>query len=277
MINIADHNPAWPASARSVTLAVHHIAQNRDRQGAGKWNPHPACSALLVMLAAVAAAQAPAFEAATVKPAPLTGDRGTNINTTADTITLHNATLKFCIQAAYSIPADRVFGGPDWAATQRFEVTGKSSYSVAPTQLLLMLRSLLAERFQLHLHTEQREVPIYALVSAKSAAKLTPSDPNDQSPPSLLGRAGAITAHKTTMADLAATLSLMGRPVSDRSGLTGTYDFTLEGFAPLNATPGDARPSLFTAIEEQLGLRLEAARGPVDVLVIDQAAPPSEN
>lgn len=236
-------------------------------------------TALAIAVAVLVSAQAPLeFEVATVKPAPSTGDRGTNINTSGDTITLHNATLKFCIQAAYSVPADRVFGGPGWAATERFEVTGKSEKPVPPEQLLGMFRTLLAERFQLKLHTEQREVPIYALVVAKGGAKLKES--NDSAPPSLLGRAGAITGHRTTMGDLAATLSLpgsLGRPVVNRTGLAGSYDFTLQGYAPLGGSPDDPRPSFFTAIEEQLGLRLEAMRGPVDVLVIDQAESPQGN
>ena len=89
-----------------------------------------------------------------------------------------------------------------------------------------------------------------------------------------------LAGHKTTMGDLAATLAVpasLGRPVVDRTGLNGVYNFSLEGFAPLTGGADDTRPSFFTAIVEQLGIKLEATKGPVEVLVIDQAARPSEN
>jgi uncharacterized protein (TIGR03435 family) len=255
------------------------MPMEQGRSWGGRWLVRATCVGFAW---AALHGQTQEFEVATVKPSPATGDRGTNINANGDTITLHNATLRFAVQAAYGIPVERVLGGPEWAGSRRFEIVGKSAAAASPADLLVMLRGLLAERFQLQVRSEQRTMSIYALVQAKGGAKLQASDPMDALPPSLLGQParGGMVGHKATMKQLAATLSIgnvLGRPVLDRTGLPGEYDFRLDGFAPLITGPEDTRPSIFTALEERLGLKLEAGEDVVGQLVIEQAQEPSAN
>jgi uncharacterized protein (TIGR03435 family) len=145
-----------------------------------------------------------------------------------------------------------------------------------------MLRTLLADRFQLKHHAEKRESTAYNLVQTRGGAKMKPSNPTDGAAPFLTRNPNGtgLTGSKTTMAQLAATLSLpsaLGRPVSDKTGLPGAYDFTLGGFSSLTSASDDPRPSFFTALEETLGLKLDPTKALLEVLVIDLASKPSEN
>jgi uncharacterized protein (TIGR03435 family) len=135
---------------------------------------------------------------------------------------------------------------------------------------------LLEDRFKLAVHRETRQLPVFVMTVAKSGSKLRAADPNGEGFLGRRGVRGPLTGRKASMPGLAATLSLvMGRKVLDRTGLTGLYDFTLE-YAPDNAVDSEL-PSLVTALQEQLGLKLESSKGPVEVLVIDHAEKPTED
>jgi uncharacterized protein (TIGR03435 family) len=191
-----------------------------------------------------------------------------------------------------------ISGGPAWLRSDKFDIEAKSPDSApefsmtqfvtgqAP-QLRLMLQALLADRFKLKLHREMKQLPVYELTVAKNGAKLKPAA--DSGNGALLwGMSGKpngdaairLTGNKKSMAELADSLSnIAGRPVLDRTGLKGNFDFSLEyPFDPdtPSATPF-AGPSMFTAFQEQLGLKLDATRVPVEILVIDHVEKPSEN
>jgi uncharacterized protein (TIGR03435 family) len=214
-------------------------------------------------------------------------------------------TLRRLISDAYD--AMRIVGGPEWIDSDRFDVNARSEGNPTPQQISRMLRPLLAERFALVVHTESREMPIYALVLARAdraiGTKLRKSDAKcaaesrDYFPSAAAGfpppcgdfrlGAGALTARGMTMERLARLLGgRVGRPVLDRTGVDGAFDLELEWSSDLglvqalrdSAGSSELRPdgvSLFTALEEQLGLRLDATRAPVDVLVVDSAEPPT--
>jgi uncharacterized protein (TIGR03435 family) len=131
-----------------------------------------------------------------------------------------------------------------------------------------MLQTLLAERFKLAVHRETKMLPVYELVTAKSGSKLRQAETREGS--SISSGGGKMTVRHVSMPGFATALSRhIGRPVFDKTGIDGAFDFTLE-YAPDGADSA-GRPSIFTALQEQLGLRLEAAKGPVEILVIDRA------
>jgi uncharacterized protein (TIGR03435 family) len=178
--------------------------------------------------------------------------------------------------------------------SEKFDVTGQPEAPGIPSQpqLRAMIQSLLADRFKLAFRRDTREVPAYAIVVGNGGPRLTKNDSNPNGLPSLLFRGlGVLPASNATMADLAGVMqtAVLDRPVVDRTGLPGRYDFTLTwtpdesqfGGLGVRVPPpsGDANaaPGLFTAIQEQLGLKIESTRAPVEVLVIDRVEKPSEN
>jgi uncharacterized protein (TIGR03435 family) len=165
---------------------------------------------------------------------------------------------------------------PDWLKSDdaRYDISAKAPAGASSRQMPEMLKALLAERFKVALHRETRTLPIYALVTAKGGPKLHEAPADGHS--STNSRGGHITAQHVSMVDLGDSLSRqLGRAVIDQTGLKGAFDFTLEYAADDADT---SRPSIFTALQEQLGLRLEATKGPVEVLVIDRAERvPTEN
>src|SRR5262245_31234963 len=140
-----------------------------------------------------------------------------------------------------------------------------------------MLQALLAERFKLKVHRETREMPIYILVVANNGSRLTPA--KDDERPMVGGTGpGRMQFQKTSMVTLAQNLSEnLSQMVIDKTGLSGMFDFTLEWATDLSQPDPDRRPSIFTAVQEQLGLRLESGKGPVEVLIVDGVEKPSEN
>ena len=213
------------------------------------------------------------FDVASIRPPNPNGDHGTNMSSNGGTLMMHNATLKFCINMAYGVQESLIEGGPAWINSEPYEILAKAGDSATNAQLLPMLQSLLEDRFKLKVHRETRQRRIYALTVVKNGPKLHPSEGGGEGFFGRRGR-GPITGRKASMAVLAATLSrLMGRKVIDRTGLSGVYDFTLE-FAPPDAIDSPL-PALVTALQEQLGLKLEATNGPVEVLVIDHAEKPT--
>ena len=210
-----------------------------------------------------------------------------------------NMTLRGLIFYAYGLQGFQLVGAPDWVAKERFDITAKAAADVPPTPIgqtspeALMLRSLLEDRFRLSAHRETRDLPIYALVRARADGRLGPrlrqttSDycakqleaagkPGEPLPPGgpvcgMLPSVNELTAGALPMNEFARFLALnTGRLVVDRTGLTGVWDFDLKYSLPDAPNPDPDRPSIFTALQEQLGLRLEATTGPVEVLVIDR-------
>jgi uncharacterized protein (TIGR03435 family) len=235
-------------------------------------------SCILMMPAFAYCWQPPVFEVATVKMGgPVQGDL-IYINTgkiVHGVVTLANATLSDCLKFAYSLTTDEQIAGPDWIKQKqvRFEVTAKAAPETPADQLLLMLQTLLKERFQIALHTEQREMAHYELVVGKNGPKLRESTvgPDEANG---AARLDGIKSNRMQMNKLASLLSRMTRmPVIDKTGLTEFYQFDLR-YAD-EVSKGSAEnpegPSIFTAVQQQLGLKLESRKGLVEVLVVDHA------
>ena len=233
-----------------------------------------------------------AFEVATIKPsAP---DRPGKLFTVKgrQVITI-NTTTNDLITFAYGLHARQIVGGASWLESDKYDVTGQPEGDGLPavTQLREMIQKLLADRFQFAFHRETRELPAYAIVVGSAGPKLTKNENNPNGLPGLFFKGlGAMVNQNATMADFAGVMqaSVLDRPVVDRTGLSGRYDFTLNWtpdesqFAGMGVRvpppPPDAQaPSLFTAMQEQLGLRLDSTRAQVEVFVIDRIERPSEN
>jgi uncharacterized protein (TIGR03435 family) len=266
-----------------------------------------------VLIAAAAQTPRPSFEVASVKvnrsSSPLV-----RLATPTGRLSAVNVTLRMLIRNAYQLQDFRMIGGPSWMDADRFDVEATAGASVTFDQVRAMERTLLDDRFHLKAHSETRELPIYVLSLARrdgklgdqikpSGAECLPMKPPAGAPPpppppagptptgaplcpSMLMN-GNVSGRKLTIARLATTLALfVNREILDRTNLTGEFDLDLRylpdqvPFVPPGAPPlpiDTNAPSLFTALQDQLGLKLESSRGPVDVLVIDSADKPTED
>ena len=228
--------------------------------------------------AAAVLAQPPAFEVASIKPLP--GLVNAHGSFSGPRVTLSGYPLEGLIMDAWKVESWQIVGGPAWLDTQPFEILAKAPGDSAPAaqQLRLMLQSLLQERFRLKVHRETKEGPIYALVVAKGGPRMKRSAAAG-SRFTLSAPRGVVTLNfqRQPVEYLVRQLSIaqLGRPVIDRTGLSGDWDFELS-FMP-NPSADSNVPDVFTAVQEQLGLRLEAQKGPVERLVIDRAEMPSAN
>ena len=262
----------------------------------------------LTALLDLSAQAPPAFEVASIRPNTSSNAQGQGLAgpQPGGRFVAVGATLRGLVSGAYD--GMQIVTGPSWMDSSRFDINARASSEVAPDEMRRMLRSLLVDRFKLVAHTETRELPIYVLSTARSDRKLGPtlreSDatctkdarsfvPTGPGGPPACGdfRMGArsLIARGMFMPVFAQVMrGRVGRPVMDRTGLTGAYDLELEWSSDLGlqqAPPGAAGAgeltpdglSLFTAVQEQLGLRLQADRGPVDVLIIDSAEQPTPN
>lgn len=222
-------------------------------------------------------------------------------------VTVRNAALLMIIRGAYGMFTsldEKFIGVPDWAKTTKYDIDAKVDpsdldrlHSLTRAERDAMLQGLLADRFQLRVHSEMREQAIYALTFAKGGSKLRRAKPGDsydkglKDPDNGVTGAGvvirtprSIAAQAITVSNLVVMLTqIVGRTVEDRTGLAGNYDLTLNWTPDAltssdSAAPGnDNGPSIFTALQEQLGLKLESTKGPVPVLVIDHVERPTEN
>jgi uncharacterized protein (TIGR03435 family) len=228
----------------------------------------------------------PEFEVASVKPVDLSklGDAiSMNLGTVRrEEVTFGNATLNDCIRFAYNMASDAQIAGPDWIKAKQFlyDVVAKGTPGASREQLQAMMQTLLAERFKLVTHGEQKEMSYFALVPAKNGPKIrqVSAVPDGFRGTNYGGRINNILQ----MPGLAYLLSRFEteRPIIDRTGLSGMYEVRLEWTPSRQAQNADAAPgpSLFTAVTEQLGLKLEARKGPVEILVVDRAEKvPAEN
>jgi len=233
-----------------------------------------------LVVASIAAAQEPVFEVATVK-VPAAVPLGTPISINLGTfrngsLTLTNVTLAECLQFAYGIVAREQIVGPDWITSReiRFDIVGKAAGEMDLEGARRMLQTLLRDRLKLVIHREQRPFSFLALVPAKSGSKLVAAVQASGAPPANAQVRGRIAGAQMPMPVLASLLSRFERQlVVDRTGLTGLYQLKLEWTPEDRAVGGDGSsgPSLFAALEEQLGLRLESRREPLDVTVVDRA------
>ncbi len=228
---------------------------------------------LLLFLPAMLFAE-PSFEVATIKPSEALKSAGMtsgwSVSPSRNGLKIMGSLQTF-IKYAYGVEDVQISGGPAWLDRDMYEINAKAATQVRTEDLRLMLRSLLAERFQLLIHNETRQLPVYSLIVAKGGSKLQQGDDNlngsfSTGPTFLRGTmdSGALATHLT---------STLGRTVIDNTGLNGIWKLDLT-WPPEDGAPTAA---IFTAIQDQLGLKLEATRGPVRVLVIDRAAQPSEN
>jgi uncharacterized protein (TIGR03435 family) len=257
----------------------------------------------------------PKFEVASIKSSSDTGRR--MLFFTPGGLAIRGLPIQSILRQAFGIESERIIGLPEWGKTNRYDIEAKVAPedadkvdNLSAAQRDQMLVALLVERFHLRFHHETRELPVFSLVRAKGELKLSKSksETSDTASTSPLGgtppkgietrgnmtiASGHIESQDTTLDMLAHALSMqLGRPVVDATGLTGRYDFTLQ-WTPDNAAPSNpvgpggptrddsgidaGEASLYTALQEQLGLKLEASKGRVDVIVVDYLTPPSEN
>jgi len=226
---------------------------------------------------AQAAAQ-PAFEVASIKPST-TDQNGSSWRVQPGRVTMVNESIKQIIQAAYSVQ-DHQYSGPAWLEGERYNIDAKADSKGDGKQLLLMLRTLLAERFKLVVHHETKSMPGYALVPAKGGLKIHPVEGESSNTNESRNK---LTATHIDMARFTKFLTnLLSQPVVDETGVKESFSFVLQYVNPrsLRAEKADGDnvlPTIFTALTEQLGLKLESRKVPVDVLVVDRAERPSDN
>jgi uncharacterized protein (TIGR03435 family) len=246
----------------------------------------------------------PTFDVISVKPNH-SDFHGITLNYTPDGLRATNIPIFFLIKEAFALNDDQLIGIPGWVHSEKYDIDAKVAEADVPSihnlthdQRRQMILQILADRFKLTYHRETRTLPEYSLVIAKSGSKLHEFQPgNDASgSPKHAGQmkmqSGIITASGIPIEPLTRLLSdRVGRPVLDKTGLTGNYDFTLqwadEGHdgpprgpdpaIPVASAPEISGPSIFTAVEEQLGLKLESEKGPVQVVTIDHIEMPTAN
>lgn len=256
------------------------------------------CSLLLIPYAGFAqtGSDTPTFEVFSVHPSKSGGEP--RMSPSPGGLLAENVTVRMLIRAAYRMDESSMLGGPGWLDSAQYNVAAKTSRAASQDQLRLMLQKLLADRFQLRVHRETQQGPAYAVVVAdKKGPRPHPADPARCAAAAAIpcGRTlkppqGPITGEGVSMQEFARFLSgLVGVPVLDHTGLSGIFDITLQVSSssdPANAGNGKETPdsspdgraaTLATALREQLGLRLESAKGSVELLVIDSVKRPSEN
>jgi uncharacterized protein (TIGR03435 family) len=235
------------------------------------------------------------FEVSTVKPNASNDNRVMLQNQLGGRFAATGVALKLLMTEAYEVRDFQITGGPGWVNTDRWDIVAKTegvTDRLPLEKLRPMLKVLIEDRFQLKVHRETKEMPVYALTVAKGGSKLQ-ANSGEPGPMLRMGR-GELIGKKVAMPMILQVLSQqLRRPVLDKTDLKGEYDFTLTwtpepgagagpgppgGPGPDAAPPVDlSGPSIFTAIQEQLGLRLESIKGPADVVVIDSVEKPTDN
>ena len=244
------------------------------------------------------------FEVATIKPQ--TGELSQSRRSSSpDRFTEPDTTLRELVEYAYELTPLQVLGGPDWMATRRFAIDAKATGTPTRVEMRLLVRALLASRFNLQVHTEKREMAVYLLERVRAGGPLGPllrptpsrecaaavgradaAGEPDTPPPCGIIRASpvSVTAQGVTISQFARNIRDLGgmtgvdRIVLDRTNLTGAYDIAEMSYRPVETsrlTGGDNNPGFFDALREQLGLKLTSSRASVDVLVVDSVTEPT--
>lgn len=213
----------------------------------------------------------PAYEAASIK-LNTSGGGGSTSNGSKGQVLMVNQTLKRLIERAYSVKPFQV-SGPDWMENIRLDIAAKYPPDTKSDDRSLMLRTLLEDRFKLAVHRESKDMPGYGLVVAKGGFKLKPVEPGGEEEQSRGGTVQTLTAKKMSMAELADVVARrLGVMVADKTGIDGVYDFDLRWAnedESANGTDAAGVPSLFSALQETLGLRLAPQKVPVEIVVVD--------
>jgi uncharacterized protein (TIGR03435 family) len=242
-------------------------------------------SALSVVLAHAQKAP-PAFEVASVKRNLSGGTSAIGSMVRGDRYISTNVTLSQLLRNAFGIQEFQIDGKPSWSDNDRFDIEAKADRDLKSEDWPPMLQTLLAERFKLAFHREQKETSAYVLVVAKNGPKLTRVEafscdrPEPDACSNMMGSPISIVGEKVTMNQLAFRLSRsIGRKVTDKTGLDGRFNLKIEWPQEDRlAEPGaSASPGIFTALQEQIGLKLESTKEPVEVIVIDWVEKPTEN
>lgn len=221
--------------------------------------------------------QKASFEAVSVKRS-MPNQNGMSIASSGNRFRAINATVKSLILNAFpKTRAFQIIGAPTWIDTEGYDVDAVSETPLTSDSVQQMLQTLLQDRFKLQWHTDTRQMPLYTLIVGKDGPKLQSAKEGERTRVSGTGR-GRMTFQRIGLSSFADNLSYqVDRIVVDQTGLTGYFTFTLE-WTPDSVRDADSTaPSLVTAIQEQLGLKLESGKGPVEVLVIDSVERPSEN
>ncbi|MDE3150439.1 MAG: TIGR03435 family protein [Acidobacteriota bacterium] len=273
----------WTQSSHSLPLVLERATPKTE------WTiPKPA-----PRLPPMAADANPGFEVATIKPS--NPDRpGKAFLVQGERFVTINTTLMDMLTFAYDVQQKQILNAPSWANSEKFDIDGKPDQPGTPNreQLRGMLQKLLADRFQLKFHKDKKELSAYVLTVAKSGPKMTKNESSPNSLPGLFFRGlGVLTVRNATMGNFAQLMqsTVLDRPVVDQTGLTGKWDFLLKWTpdqsqfggmgvrVPPPSDAADAPPPLFTAMPEQLGLKLDAGKAQVEVLVLDHVEKPSAN
>jgi uncharacterized protein (TIGR03435 family) len=274
----------WKQGGRDTPLVLEHV--NAD----AAWEipkPTPALSLMDPKLE-------PGYEVATIKPSP-PDEQGRGFNLRGRHLVARNFTVEGLMTLAYNLHSKQVTGGPAWLTTDHFDLDVLPDHEGLPSleQARGIVRKLLADRFALKFHAETKELSVYVLSVAKSGPKFTKSESDPSSPPGLGGPPGRYMVRNASMEEFAMLMQgTLDRPVVDQTGLKDRYDFHLRwtpdesqygGRVPPpsggdnSAANADAPPPLFTAIQEQLGLKLDAMKAPAKVIVIDSVEKPTAN
>ena len=232
---------------------------------------------------------APAFEVASVRVSQggREGKRGQSIQFSPDSLTMRNASFRACIAWAYHV-FDYQIQGPDWMGNERYDITAKSAGEVPEDQLRLMLQGLLADRFKLSLHRLTKEQPAYVLLIAKGGPKFKESATDGEVSVDPQPAKMAVVVQRAPVSQLIEGLSgILRAPIIDQTGLKGKYDVTInvakyipqiEESRGAGGAPLDPIPILMTGLQEELGLKLESRKMPVDLVIVDRAEKvPTEN
>jgi uncharacterized protein (TIGR03435 family) len=266
------------------------------------------CAAMAIPLLCQTLARKPSFEVASIKPSD-PGQRGSRAQVQpGGRVVISGIPVRDMMTLAYRVRDFQITGGPGWLETDRWDIEARAeegSFSPptsppdpnTPDPMSIRLQSLLEDRFRLKIHHETKELPIYELTISKGGSKIKLSEdqtfPGQPLPPPQPGSVprGGLRRSPGSMMGAAIPISViamslsqqLGRPVVDKTGLQGLYDFKLQWSPdPSPAAGRDAAvdqdgPSIFTALQEQLGLKLDPAKGPVDIIVVDSAQKPTEN
>ena len=231
-------------------------------------------------LACIAFGQS-SFEVASLKPHPGIITSSSDPRVKGNRVTGTASTLRDFITTAYHVRYDQISGDPGWASSEHYDLDARAGdQPITNQQMRIMLQALLADRFQLRVHRETREIPTFSLVVGKHGLKFQESSSTEEPQSLITGDAAGMHLRfaRQTLANLAQRLSSngAGRPVIDNTGLTGLYTFKLDW---ANETPGreSELPPLPDALQQQLGLRLELAKGQGEFIVIDHVEKPSAN